>query len=112
MTIITILKIAGIVLGTSSITGLASWIIGRFKLKKTHKAEIEKISHKLAEEIRRNQEKEKQITDLLEFQSNDSEIEKEMNEHVKILRKAGSNDNVKEELKKVSNTIRNIYRSR
>lgn len=86
-------------------------------LKKQHRKitslEIDLVEEqeKLRQEILRSQEIEKQVSDLLEFNSNDAEIEKEMDDHVRILRKAGSNDNVKEELKKVSTTIRNIYKS-
>jgi oligoendopeptidase F len=82
------------------------------KDKADHKKEVEKLNHKLAEEIRRFQEKQKQVSDLLEFQSNDSAIKTDMENTAEFLKNARSKDSVKDGLKKVSTTVRSIYNSR
>ncbi|MCK5600664.1 hypothetical protein KAR91_02275 [Candidatus Pacearchaeota archaeon] len=110
MTFFTILKIISYI----AAAGIPSFLFikNRVKLKKEHKQELENSHHELAEEIRRNQEREKQVTDLLEFQSNDKQIEKDMYKTAEILVKAKDKKDVKKGFKKVSASVRDIYRNR
>jgi len=98
-----------------SLIGIGNGVFAKFRLKKKSE-KIEKLEKEnkethenLTEEIKRSNEIKKQVNDLLEFQSNDSEIESKMNEHVKILKKAGSDDSIKTALKEISSDIRSIY---
>lgn len=95
------------------ITNGVQGAINYFKSKKvkTLKKELEDEKIKLAEEIRRSQEKRQQVEDLLKFQSADKEIVKKMNDSVDVLEKARSKQNVKKELKKMSTRVRDIYMS-
>ena len=45
MTFLTILKIAGIVAGSSLITGIITWIVGKIKMKKTIASKQREIDH-------------------------------------------------------------------
>lgn len=81
------------------------------KIKKDHREEVQKVKRELAAEILRNQEKQNQIDDLLNFRENDSEIQKEMEKHAEILRKAKTKEEVQNEIVEISNNIRGIFNS-
>lgn len=93
------------------ITNAVQILIGHFKTKKVENLENELKAERiaLANEIRRSQEKRQQVEDMLQFQSDDKEIVKKMNDTVDVLEKARSNQSVKKELKKISTRVRDIY---
>ena len=107
--------ILAIIILSVSVIGIVVGAIALIKKQrstiKTLRSDLVDEQEKLRQEVIRSGEIEKQVTSLLEFNNNDSAIGKEMTEHAKILRRATSNEKVEEELKKVSTTIRDIYRA-
>lgn len=103
--------IISIVIGI--VTNSIQIAIAYFKSRKIENLEnaLEAKKIDLANEIRQSQDKQKQIEDMFSFNLNNSEIESKMNLHVKILKEARSNQNVKEEFKSISTDIRNIFNS-
>jgi len=87
--------------------------INYFKKKKieTLEEDLKAEQIALANEIRRSQEKRQQVESMLQFQSEDNEIVKKMNDSVDILEKARGKQSVKKELKKISTRVRDIYQS-
>lgn len=81
------------------------------KMKIEHREEVQQVKRELAAEVLRNQEKQNQIDDLLNFRENDTERQKEMERHAEILRKAKTKEEVHNEMVEISNNIRGIFNS-
>lgn len=97
---------------SAAIAGISTLIVrGKNKKIDEQKGYVKNLQHQLAAEVMRNQEKQNQIDDLLNFRKEDDERAKEMDAHAEILRKAKTKEEVKDELKKVSDNIRNIFNS-
>ena len=88
-------------------------VINYFKSKKvkTLGKDLKEEQIALANEIRRSQGKRQQVESMLQFQSDDKEIVKKMNDSADVLEKARSKQSVKKELKKMSTRVRDIYQS-
>lgn len=104
--------IISIVIGI--ITNGIQGVIGYFKSKKVKTLQKDLLDEriKLAEEIKRSQEKQQQVEDLLNFNSNDAKIQSKMDKSIKILTETRSKTNVKKELSNISTNVRNIFSSK
>lgn len=106
--VLTISIVIGVL--TNGIQGLIGYF--RYKKVKTLQKDLLDERIKLDKEIKRSQEKQQQVEDLLNFNSNDAKIQSKMDESIKILTDTRSKTNVKKELSNISTNVRNIFNSK